>query len=77
VPCAAPRLGPGPGRQRDLTTVFGPAGDVGRSTPITIGVDGLPIISHYDRDASGLKVTHCSNVFCAVLPAALTRLLRP
>ena len=31
---------------------------------ITIGTDGLPLISYYDATSANLKVTHCSNTFC-------------
>jgi hypothetical protein len=37
---------------------------VGRFSSITIGVDGLPIMSYYDAANGALKVAHCSNVFC-------------
>jgi len=36
-------------------------------TSITIGADGLPVISYYDYrppDPPGLKVAHCANEFC-------------
>jgi len=38
--------------------------DVGEHTAITIGVDGLPVISYYKEGTGNLKVIHCSNVFC-------------
>jgi len=34
-------------------------------TSITIGVDGLPIISYYDANNDDLKVARYSNAFCA------------
>jgi hypothetical protein len=34
-------------------------------TSITIGVDGLPIISYYDNTNLDLKVAKCSNALCA------------
>jgi len=34
------------------------------SISITIGVDGLPVISYFDNIHNNLKVAHCSNVFC-------------
>jgi predicted regulator of Ras-like GTPase activity (Roadblock/LC7/MglB family) len=33
-------------------------------TSITIGVDGLPVISYFDNTNNTLNVAHCSNVFC-------------
>ena len=44
----------------------GPAGAglVGLYTFITIGADGLPIISYYDETNKNLKVPHCSNSRC-------------
>jgi hypothetical protein len=33
-------------------------------TSITIGADGLPIISYLDKPEGSLKVAHCANVFC-------------
>jgi hypothetical protein len=37
---------------------------VGWFTSVTIGVDGLPLISYYDDLNDDLKVMHCSNPFC-------------
>jgi hypothetical protein len=39
-------------------------GDVGRFTSITIGTDGLPVISYYDNENHDLKVAKCANLFC-------------
>jgi hypothetical protein len=39
-------------------------GQVGVSTSVTIGRDGLGLISHYDDTNGDLKVAHCSNTFC-------------
>ena len=39
-------------------------GNVGYHTSITIGVDGLPVVSYHDATGVDLKVVHCSNVFC-------------
>jgi hypothetical protein len=46
------------------TTVDDPANTVGFFTSIAIGSDGLPIISHQDGTAAGLRVTHCGNAAC-------------
>jgi hypothetical protein len=48
-----------------LTTVDS-GGDVGRYTSITVGGDGLPVISYYDVTNGDLKVAHCSTVTCNV-----------
>jgi hypothetical protein len=40
------------------------AGDVGWSTSITIGSDGLPFISYRDVTNDSVKGLHCPNVFC-------------
>lgn len=34
-------------------------------TSVTLGADGLPLIAYYDTTNTGLKVTHCANVFCS------------
>ena len=47
----------------NILTTVDTNGDVGLDTSITIGVDGLPIIS-YHKNCCDLKVVHCSNVFC-------------
>jgi hypothetical protein len=41
------------------------AGVVGKYSSITIGSDGLGLISYYDETNHDLKVAHCSNVLCA------------
>jgi hypothetical protein len=33
-------------------------------TSVTIGSDGLGLISYYDQTNSALKVIHCANAFC-------------
>ena len=38
--------------------------DVGEFSAITIGADGLPVVSYLDVNANNLDVTHCSNRFC-------------
>lgn len=39
-------------------------GNVGAYTSITIGTDGLPVVSYYDSSSLDLKVVKCSNPFC-------------
>jgi hypothetical protein len=41
------------------------AGDVGQYTSITIGADGLGLISYHDVTNGDLKVAHCSNIECS------------
>lgn len=36
----------------------------GRFNAISVGTDGLPVISYFDDTNDDLKVAHCSNVFC-------------
>ncbi|TKS59971.1 MAG: hypothetical protein EWM72_01828 [Nitrospira sp.] len=46
-----------------LTTLDG-SGNVGRFSSVTIGTDGLALISYYDETNGDLKVTHCSDSVC-------------
>jgi hypothetical protein len=39
-------------------------GKVGRYSSVTIGADGLGLISYYDLTNDDLKVAHCSNTNC-------------
>jgi hypothetical protein len=39
--------------------------DVGQHTSITIGADGLPVISYFDYYNGDLKVAHCNDSACA------------
>jgi predicted regulator of Ras-like GTPase activity (Roadblock/LC7/MglB family) len=48
-----------------VTTVDNPANDVGKYSSITIGADGLPVISYQDFTANDLIVAHCNDVKCA------------
>ncbi len=61
---AAPPVG-------NTVTTLDDVGDVGQYTSITIGVDGLPIISYADITVEALKVAHCNDVACAE-PATIT-----
>ncbi len=47
------------------TTVFASADSVGRQASITIGIDGLAVIAHYDESNANLNVTYCSNIVCS------------
>ncbi len=62
------------GANETITTVDA-AGNVGSDSSITIGVDGLPVISYYDFTAFALKVAHCNDAACA--GAATTRVDDP
>jgi hypothetical protein len=46
-----------------LTTLDGP-GNVGQYTSVTIGADGLGLISYRDVTNGNLKVVHCSDLSC-------------
>lgn len=47
-----------------LSTLVDIKGDVGRYSDIAIGVDGLPIISHFVDSDFDLRITHCENIAC-------------
>jgi hypothetical protein len=46
--------------------VIDSTGDVGRYPALTIGSDGMPLISYYDATNGALKVAHCGVETCAV-----------
>ncbi|HXC66958.1 MAG TPA: hypothetical protein VN638_06015, partial [Nitrospiraceae bacterium] len=46
-----------------LTTLDG-SGDVGQYSSVTMGADGLGLISYYDVTHGDLKVAHCSDAVC-------------
>lgn len=48
----------------NITTTVDSAGNVGYFTSITIGADGLGLISYYDNNNDDLKVFRCSNLTC-------------
>jgi len=45
-------------------TTLDSKGEVGEESSITIGADGLGLISYFDRSNRTLKVAHCANTFC-------------
>jgi hypothetical protein len=45
-------------------TTLDSAGDVGQDTSVTIGADGLGLISYHDVSNRNLKVAHCSDQAC-------------
>jgi len=49
----------------DTPTTLDSAGDVGRTSSITIGTDGFPVISHFTNTGFDLKVSHCTNTSCS------------
>ena len=51
------------GEDETISTVDS-AGDVGLSTSIAIGADGLPVISYFDATNSDLKVAKCNDAAC-------------
>jgi hypothetical protein len=48
----------------NLPTNLDSDGQVGSHTSITIGSDGLPVISYHDATNGDLKVAHCSDTSC-------------
>ena len=52
-----------PNRTNTLSTVDS-GGDVGYHTSITLGADGLPVISYYDLSNGDLRVAKCTNANC-------------
>jgi hypothetical protein len=65
VGCEADDIGTGrvtvPG-DAVLSTVF--SGSIGRLVGLTIGADGLPLISLYDANQNDLEVVHCNDLAC-------------
>ncbi|MBT7832870.1 MAG: hypothetical protein HN667_04420, partial [Chloroflexi bacterium] len=47
------------------TSTIDSDGSVGTDTSITIGADGLGLISYNDWFNDDLKVAHCDNAFCS------------
>jgi hypothetical protein len=58
-------------------TVVDNAGDVGRGSSITVGSDGLPIISNYDNTNAKIKVAKCQAPDCssAIITSLVTALV--
>ena len=54
----------GPVRSGFALTSLDSVGKVGQYTSVTIGADGLGLISYRDVTARALKVAHCSNAAC-------------
>jgi hypothetical protein len=54
-----------------LTTLDG-LGNIGQYTSVTVGADGLGLISYHDTANGALKIAHCSDFSC--VPAATERL---
>ena len=50
-----------------ITTVDRP-GEVGQYSSMTIGADGLPVISYFDGTNRDLKVLHCNRPGCTTAP---------
>jgi hypothetical protein len=46
------------------TQTLDSAGNVGAYTSVTVGADGLGLISYYDVTNGDLKVAHCANALC-------------
>ena len=49
----------------NVITTLDSTANVGKYSSITIGADGLGLISYYDSTNSDLKVVHCANTFCS------------
>ena len=56
---------PGTKWGRHLSTTVDSPGSVGSSSSITVGSDGLGLISYYDETSQDLRVAHCDNVVCS------------
>jgi hypothetical protein len=53
-----------------ITTLDSAGNLPGVCTSITIGFDGLGVISYYDVTNADLKVAHCSNILCTAASLA-------
>lgn len=54
-----------PGRPVQTITTVDSLGDVGRYVSMTLGTDGLPVISYHDADNGDLKVARCLDATCS------------
>ncbi len=59
-----------PHKQANTITTLDSAGMVGQYTSITVGADGLGLISYYDGTNGDLKVAHCADLACATRTTA-------
>lgn len=50
--------------QPNLINVIDSSNDVGEFSSLTIGSDGLPVMSYYDASVKDLKFTQCANPSC-------------
>jgi hypothetical protein len=46
------------------TATLDSPGNVGGYTSVTVGADGLGLISYHDATIVDLKVAHCANTLC-------------
>jgi len=49
----------------NISTTVDSGGDVGFFPSVTIGADGMPVISYYDDTNFDLKVAHCKDAACS------------
>jgi hypothetical protein len=52
------------------TTTLDSEGNVGQFTSLTVGADGLGLISYYDATNRALKVAHCNDAACSAASTA-------